>query len=69
MRLVNAAEASPHATFYKLNTGYMECLTLSNVNCHHAKLHNYSGNAKVCFVLIHLVFVLSKILAKIGDWE
>ena len=35
----------------------------------HAELHNYSSYVKVCFVLIHLVFEISKILAKIGDWE
>ena len=45
----------------------MERLTLSNVNCDHAELRNYSCYVKVCYVLNHLVFVLSKILAKIGD--
>ena len=47
----------------------MEPLTLSNVNCDYAELHNYGCYVKVCFVLFHLVFVLSKVLAKIGDWE
>ena len=44
----------------------MERLTLSNVNCDHAELHNYGCNVKVCFVLIHLVLALSKILLKLG---
>ena len=47
----------------------MERSTLSNVNCEYAKLHNYGCYAKVYFVLIHLVFVLSKVLAIIRDWE
>ena len=48
---------------------YMERLTLSNENCDHAELHNYGCYGKVCFVLIHIVFVLSKLIAEIGDWE
>ena len=46
---------------------YMECLTLSNENCNHAELHNYGCYGKVWFVLIHIVFVLSKVLVEIGN--
>ena len=45
----------------------MERLTLSNVNCDHVELHNYGWYVKVCFVVIDLVFVLSKNLADIRD--
>ena len=43
--------------------------TLSNENCDHAELHNHGCYGKVCFVLIHIVFISSKLLAEIGDWE
>ena len=43
---------------------YMECLTLSNKNCDLAELHNYGCYGKVCYVLIHIVFVLTKLLAQ-----
>ena len=47
----------------------MERLTLSNENCDQAELHNYDCYGNVCFVLICILFVLSKLLAEIGDWE
>ena len=37
------------------------------MKCDHAELHNYGCYVKVCFVLIHVVFVLSKIFAEFGD--
>ena len=45
----------------------MERLTLSNEDCDHAELHNYGCYGKVCLVPIHIVFVLSKLLAEIGN--
>ena len=47
----------------------MERLALSNENCDHAELPNYGCYGKMCFVLIHVVFVVSKLLAEIGDLE